>query len=65
MDARTTVTTKGYEELNNTEKAYGLKFGTFSWVRGEILIYDLDDIEYVRKCLIKIKHRIEEEKQNK
>jgi len=51
--------------LNNTEKAYGLKFGTFSWVRGEILIYDLDDIEYVRKCLIKIKHRIEEEKQNK
>jgi len=44
---------------------YGIKYGTFSWVRGTIDIYDMDDVNYVRICLDKIKKRLQEEENAK
>jgi len=41
---------------------YGLKYGTFHWVRGIIDIYDHDDINYIEKCLKKIRSRLDKEK---
>jgi len=44
---------------------YGTKYGSFSWVRGVIDIYDQDDIEYIELCLEKIKLRFTEESEQK
>ena len=37
---------------------YGKKYGTFTWVRGTIDIYDLDDLKYVAVCLKKMRKRL-------
>jgi len=46
------------------ENYYGDKYGTFQWVRGVIDIYDHDDINYIEKCLKKIRSRLDKEKQD-
>lgn len=41
---------------------YGVKYGTFEWVRGTIEIHDLDDVRYAEVCLRKIRKRLREKK---
>ena len=47
------------------EGYYGLKYGSFTWVRGTIDIHDLDDIRYVEVCLRKMRKRFREKKNAK
>jgi len=48
-----------------TEKYYGIKYGTFEWVRGTIDIHDIDDIKYAQVCLNKIRKRLRGKKNAK
>lgn len=41
---------------------YGTKYGSFTWVRGSIDIYDVDDLDYIKLCLDKMGERFLKEK---
>lgn len=53
------------EIRENVRKLYGTKYGAFTWVRGSVDIFDLDDVEYVQICLKKMHKRIVDEKKEK
>ncbi len=54
------------EKIKKAESYYGIKYGTFSWVRGTIDIYDVDDLDYIKICLDKMGERLlKEEKEKK
>jgi len=57
---------KDREQIKKAQSYYGIKYGTFSWVRGTIEIYDLDDIDYIKICMDKMGERfLNEAKENK
>jgi len=45
------------EKIKKAESYYGIKYGTFSWVRGTIEIYDVDDLDYIKICMDKMGER--------
>jgi hypothetical protein len=54
------------EKIKKAQSYYGIKYGTFQWVRGTIDIYDLDDIDFIKICLDKMGERfLNEAKENK
>ena len=53
------------EKIKKSQTYYGIKYGTFQWVRGTIDIYDVDDIDYVKICLDKMGERILKETKEK
>jgi len=53
------------EKIKQRESYYGIKYGTFQWVRGTIDIYDLDDIDFIKICLDKMGERFLSESKKK
>jgi len=53
------------EKIKKAESYYGIKYGSFSWVRGTIEIYDVDDLDYIKICIDKIGERLLNEAKEK
>ena len=53
------------EKIKKAQSYYGIKYGTFSWVRGTIGIYDVDDIDYIKICMDKMGERFLNESKEK
>ena len=53
------------EKIKKAQSYYGIKYGTFQWVRGTIDIYDLDDIDFIKICLDKMGDRFLKESKEK
>ncbi len=53
------------EKIKKAESYYGIKYGTFQWVRGTLDIYDVDDLDYIKICIDKIGERLLNESKEK
>jgi len=53
------------EKIKKAESYYGIKYGSFSWVRGTIDIYDADDLDYIKICMDKMGERFLKETKEK
>jgi hypothetical protein len=53
------------DRIKKAQSYYGIKYGTFSWVRGTIEIYDLDDLDYIKICMDKMGERFLNETKEK